>query len=494
MTGNHPLTMPSPAGERRGSPPGARRLCRLLRQVRVAPRAGLDLVKPASPGYIEKLVHLGRLPIADLNRAVRSLVTEMFAFGLIAHPRVTDGYARAATPAHAAIALRAARESIVLLKNEDAQLPLPRAHLTIAVIGADASLAPTTTGFGSSEVVAPFTVTPLEGIRRDVARSAHVLYRSGGPAQLEVGALAGTGQIVGAALPLDAGTALKSQLANDDLSIEAAADVTNAINTASAPGSGRGWSHWSATFRPRRSGTYEVAVDQIGDTWFSLNGRTIIASPGLHEPDVSTAIVKLRKGHRYRFAGTWFTVSKQGPPEFGLRDITAEIAAAVRAARRASVAVVFASQPSTEGADHATLDLPGDQNQLIDAVAAANPHTVVVLNTGGPVLMPWLGRVRSVVEAWYPGEEDGTAIASVLFGSYDPSGRLPLTIPAHENAQPAATAADFPGVNDTLDFGTGSAALDVGYRWYQANHVTPLFPFGFGLQRHELCAPRRATP
>jgi beta-glucosidase len=151
--------------------------------------------------------------------------------------------------------------------------------------------------------------------------------------------------------------------------------------------------------------------------------------------------------------------------------------AAVAAARRSSVAVVFTGEFQQEGSDR-DLALPGDANQLIAAVAAANPHTVVVINSGGAVLMPWLSKVSSVVEAWYPGEEDGAAAAAVLTGKVDPSGRLPITFPASPTAQPASTTDEFPGINAVVDFGSG---LDVGYRWYQANNVTPLFPFGFGL-------------
>jgi beta-glucosidase len=95
--------------------------------------------------------------------------------------------------------------------------------------------------------------------------------------------------------------------------------------------------------------------------------------------------------------------------------------------------------------------------------------------------MPWLNDVQSVLEAWYPGERDGTAIAAALFGSFDPSGRLPLTFPASASAEPVTSVADFPGVDDVVSFGTGAAALDVGYRWYQAHDVSPLFAFGFGL-------------
>jgi beta-glucosidase len=405
----------------------------------------------------------------------------MFAYGLIAHPRITDGYKPATTSAHAAVALRAAEESIVLLKNSGNELPLSPSHTSLAVIGVDASLNPQTSGMGSSEVVAPFTITPLAGIRAAVSKHATVTYTCGGPNWVTLGRLGDSGVVNLKPLPLRAGTALKSQLSNDDLSIESAADVSNAIITATKPGTGRGWSHWSAVFRAKATGEYEVAVKQVGDTWVTMNDRTILASSGLHEPITMTDVVSLKKDHRYTFKSTWFTVVKKGPPEFGLSNVTSRIRAAVAAARKAKLAVIFASQPSTEGADQTTLSLPGDQNQLIEAVAAANPHTIVVLNTEGPVLMPWLNDVQSVLEAWYPGEEDGTAIANVLFGKFDPAGRLPLTFPATASTQPVTTVADFPGVNDVVSFGTGSAALDVGYRWYQAHDVAPLFAFGFGL-------------
>ncbi len=151
---------------------------------------------------------------------------------------------------------------------------------------------------------------------------------------------------------------------------------------------------------------------------------------------------------------------------------------AAQAARQAQVAVVFADNVETEGTDLASLSLPGGQNALISAVAQANPHTVVVLNTGGPVLMPWVSQVQSVLEAWYPGEEDGTAIASVLFGKTDPGGHLPMTFPASASATPLTTTAEYPGVNGVVSYSDG---LDVGYRWYEVHHVQPLFPFGFGL-------------
>ena len=151
---------------------------------------------------------------------------------------------------------------------------------------------------------------------------------------------------------------------------------------------------------------------------------------------------------------------------------------AAAAAQQAQVAIVFASYPESEGKDLASISLPNNQDAMIKAVAAANPNTVVVLNTGGPVLMPWLKSVKAVLEAWYPGQDDGTAIASVLFGDIDPSGHLPETFPSSLSKIPTASATQFPGVGGRVDYSEG---LDVGYRWYDARHVTPLFPFGYGL-------------
>ena len=151
---------------------------------------------------------------------------------------------------------------------------------------------------------------------------------------------------------------------------------------------------------------------------------------------------------------------------------------AASAAAGSSVAVVFASYNEAEGSDLSGIDLPNNQNQLISAVAAANPHTIVVLNTGSAVTMPWLSSVAGVLESWYPGQEDGNAIAALLFGDVNPSGKLPVTFPTSLSQVPANTAAQWPGTNATVQYSEG---VDVGYRWYQAKSLTPLFPFGFGL-------------
>jgi len=175
--------------------------------------------------------------------------------------------------------------------------------------------------------------------------------------------------------------------------------------------------------------------------------------------------------------------------------------AAAEAARDADIALVFATQWTTEAQDPDNLSLPDGQDALIAAVAAANDDTVVVLETGGPVLMPWIDDVPAVVQAWYPGQRGGEAIANILFGVVNPSGRLPITFPRTASQAPrpevpgmaalkavdaaAADAAANPGAPPApglepfaVDYVEGS---DVGYRWYQRQGQSPLFPFGHGL-------------
>jgi beta-glucosidase len=132
--------------------------------------------------------------------------------------------------------------------------------------------------------------------------------------------------------------------------------------------------------------------------------------------------------------------------------------------------------------DRTSLALPGDQDRLIAAVAEANPRTVVVLNTGGPVLMPWLNRVGAVVQAWLPGQQFGEAVAAVLFGDADPGGRLPVTFPATPDQGPITGPERYPGVEGDARYDEG---VMVGYRWFDEQDQQPLFPFGHGLSYGE---------
>ncbi|UUY04407.1 glycoside hydrolase family 3 C-terminal domain-containing protein [Svornostia abyssi] len=166
-------------------------------------------------------------------------------------------------------------------------------------------------------------------------------------------------------------------------------------------------------------------------------------------------------------------------------DTTRDRARAASVARAADIAVVVVRDYETEGADRLCLTLRcpptyGDQDALIEAVAAAQPNTVVVVQSGGPVLIPWRDRVAAVVQAWYPGQAGGTAIARVLFGDVDPSGRLPVTFPVREADLPTAESARrYPGTAaQNVHYEEG---VLVGYRWYDARGIAPAYPFGFGL-------------
>lgn len=154
-----------------------------------------------------------------------------------------------------------------------------------------------------------------------------------------------------------------------------------------------------------------------------------------------------------------------------------DIDAAVNAAKHSQLAIVMVGDQNTEGRDH-PITLPDAQNKLIEAVAQANPKTVVVVKSGSAVVMPWIDEVPAVLEAWYPGEEDGNAVADILTGKVNPSGKLPLTFPRDVDQTLAKNPEQYPGVDGTAHYTEG---LEVGYRGYTANNVTPLFPFGFGL-------------
>jgi beta-glucosidase len=150
-------------------------------------------------------------------------------------------------------------------------------------------------------------------------------------------------------------------------------------------------------------------------------------------------------------------------------------------AAKSDVAIVFVTRHEMEGFDVPNLQLPSGQDQLVDAVASANPHTIVVLETGNPVTMPWLDKVQAVVAAWYPGQEGGTAIAQVLFGAINPSGRLPITFPQSEALSMRPNLPNLgaePRTDVAVDYTEGA---DVGYRWYARHGVAPLFSFGYGL-------------
>lgn len=249
------------------------------------------------------------------------------------------------------------------------------------------------------------------------------------------------------------------------------------------------------------TGTYTFSMKNTGGVRMWIDDQPVFDDWAQYGPGVSairlTAGKHAIKVENYQpingatgpVAGTPTSTPTNGSITLGWQvPDTDAIAAAAAQAKAASVAIVVVNDDESEDGDRQNLTLPGAQDDLIEAVAAANPHTIVVLNTGAPVLMPWLNSVSAVVESWYGGQQNGAALASILYGDVDPSGKLPQTWPTSMSAMPTASTSQYPGDVDvstnTTDY-TYSEGLEVGYRWYEANNVTPLFPFGFGLTYSE---------
>ncbi len=490
-----------------------------------AEAAGTDLIKPASVSALAAAVNHHQLPVATVDAAVQTVLAQMFAFGLIGRPLEGIPGTRVDTAAHTAAALQDAERSVVLLRNRNRTLPLQGARLrSVAVIGAAAYDTPVTAGTGSAHVIAPFVSTPLAAITARLGDEVTVRYADGGSTtrplppvpRLDLTPLSGRGHgltlTVGHAggpssrltvidpsatvsvRPQPAARNMTTQVKDNPLAVRKTTNRAAPAETPPGFGTTHGSqitlpTHWGpaavtgrATLSVPRSGLYSISLTGSGTVQLSLDGAVAVDDGVAHGPGTWSAARYLTAGHRYRMQLNWLPLDNQDGTKstmaVGLAYESSAVAAAAAAARRAQVAVVFAADYSGETFDRPTLQLPGDENALIDAVAAANPHTVVVLDTSGPVLMPWLNRVSAVLEAWYPGEEDGAAIAAVLAGDYDPSGHLPVTFPASQTATAVSSPAQWPGTDFVSSYSEG---LDVGYRYYNQTGIRPLFPFGFGL-------------
>lgn len=451
---------------------------------------------------LTKAYDAGRISNARVDDAVHRILTAMFSVGRFDHPLTGGAANRVSTSAHLALATQVAEQATVLLKNRGGVLPLsPRAG-SLAVIGYDAGAGTQIEENGSPAVRHGPVISPLAGIRRLVGSRSRVTYA---PGTLGVVALpdiparvlaptSGTGHGLTADYysgQTPSGSPLLTRV-DPTVDFASAATVLTPIPNASGATTGV----WTGTLTPPETGQYRFSLKVAGVAQLFLGGRLVVGGnaefysasvPGgiVNSPGGPTityqGVARLTKGHPVpirityatgaSIAGAALQVGWQ-PPDASL------LARAVRAARHAKVAIVFANDVSSEGMDRPSLQLPGDQDRMIAAVAAVNPHTIVVLHTAGPVLMPWLPKVAGVLEAWYPGQQSGRAIAATLFGISDPSGHLPVTFPQTASQGPATKAPDYPGAGALVRYAEG---IFVGYRYYDRFHQRPLFPFGFGL-------------
>ena len=493
-------------------------------------RAGLDLEMPGPPTFWgEKLwaaLESGEVEEADLDDKVRRILRVAERTGALGtQPAASGGSVPGAAlggnlnpgwagaersvddPAHRALAWRAAVASMVLLRNEAGPgehrvLPLDATKLKcLAVIGPNADVA-RILGGGSARVSPHYQVSPLEGLRAAAPDGVEVAFQRAcsidcsipaldsrliGPARVELFANTDlTGEPVAAfdAAMLDFTWhgAVHPDVEPDSFSARARADLT-----------------------PTATGTHVLALTSAGFSRLLVDGAVVVDNWdnqtkgssyfGLGTTEVK-APVELEAGRDYELVVEFATrknwpmsgfVAGGQPPE-----PDDPMGQAVALAARADAAVVVVGLNAgweTEGRDRTTMDLAGRQDELVRAVAAANPNTVVVVNAGAPVSMDWADDVKAILQIWYPGQELGHALADVVFGHAGPGGRLPTTFPRRLQDTPAFT--NYPGESGRVLYGEG---MFVGYRWYDKRHIEPLFPFGHGLDYTEFSYGRLEVP
>ncbi len=464
------------------------------RSALAAAKAGVDAVSPAPE--VENLIKSGKLPAGTIDAIVFHIMTPNFRLGVYDRTSYGDPHVDVSAPDHVLLAREVAADGAVLLKNEGGVLPVSQKVKSIAVIGDDAGPDAQVMETGSAQVHVMKLSVPLDAIRARAGKDTTVTYAQG---TLGIGALPSVPTDVLTPPGSEGHGLLATYYSTADWSggaVETRVDPTidfsgapiSAFARQTTPGAAGGglsrpvWSAtWLGTLAPATTGTYRFSLTCGGTAQLYVDNKAVVTVMRADFPMTAQGLIHLVAGHpvpvelKYSSAsnllGLGLKLGWQPPDE-------AMLAKAVQAAKNADVAIVFAGEQTGEGHDKIFLNLPGDQDDLIAAVSRANSRTIVVLHTAGPVSMPWINRVAAVIEAWYPGQEAGSSIASILFGDVNPSGKLPMTFPLNAQQGPATNFLEYPGDGHAVNFDEG---VLVGYRWYDAEHQTPLFPFGFGL-------------
>ena len=459
---------------------------------------GLDLEMPGPPVYFgAKLlaaVKAGQVPEARIDDAARRLVRLILRAGLLDGVR-RDGELR--SDRHRHIARRAAEEAIVLLKNDGGLLPLDAdAIKTLAVIGPNANFI-RLQGDGSSRVSTDRWPTPLEALGARLPK-AKVIYAQGGdaepvPPQAHARMFSPTEAREAPGLTAEYFTS--TDFSSQPVRTNHERRLLRWISTRGAHTNASRYAalRWSGFCWPEQDGAHEFSVRGDGPCRLIVGDKTVLDmnDEGREDYDDPTGVPALRKtgavelkaGRPYRFSLEYVWADGRVGASFetvslGLRQPPGEIEQAIEAAAKADTVVMVvgsSSRTESEGYDRKTIDMPGEQDVLIAQVAAANPRTIVVVNAGAAMAMPWIDKVAAVVQVWLPGEEGPEALTSILLGEVSPSGRLPVTFPKRLEDNPAYGF--YPG-GDSVTYGEG---LGVGYRHYDMKGIAPLFAFGHGL-------------
>jgi beta-glucosidase len=447
--------------------------------------AGLDL--PALGGAAGRTAEMVEAaPPEVLAALVGNLVRALIGSGLADDPLPAET-TPASTPHHRDIAERTAIASTVLLKNADAVLPFGEDIRSVALIGPSGADALFVTGGSAAVSLDPGRlVTPADGVRAAAGgRTIELAQGSFGDVPLPV-------------VPVDVLTLLDGsgpgvQVEFVDESGRTWTGALPAIDHAADPAAplARWPRRWSALLTPRVTGSHRLSLEVGGRATVRVDGRTVMVGSreseqfihGPHSP--LQAVVDLVAGTPVALEIEWELGPALVIPPMGIgptlrlgwQEPDGLIAEAEALAARCDAAVVIVNQVASEGMDRDGLALPGDQDELVQQVAAANPRTVVVLNTPGAVELPWLAEAAAVLQVWYPGERFGSALGRILFGDAEPGGRLPLTFPHAREHLPGGDHGP-ETVPTELDY---DADGGIGYRAPGVREHGSVFAFGHGL-------------
>jgi len=453
-----------------------------------AAKGGLDLEMPSGQ-FMNKETLLpalqrGEVSVAMIDDKVRRILRKTIEFGFF-----DRGQTDAAIPLYSQkgkeVALEEARSGMVLLKNENGILPLDKSKIrTIAVLGPDAY--PAVIGGGGSSLTRPFnSMSYLEGISNYLGENARVLYATDEASLDEIVKATEFATSPGGTVGLRG-----EYFNNDSLQGEPAlARIDEKIDFHWGAGSyapngpdDRFSARWTGYFIPRTEDDYKFYVSADDGVRLFINDKQVIDDWQRHSETLDTYSTHLEKGKPYKIRLEYYEEVGTATVRFGIAAATKSLGEGTKAlvAKADAVVLCMGFDPSTEGeGGDRTFQLPGGQDSYIQQIARLNKNIVVALTAGGNVDMnKWIASVPALIQAWYPGQEGGTALAQILFGEVSPSAKLPASFERRWEGN-AAFESYYPKSPDKrVKYEEG---VFVGYRHFDRSEVKPLFPFGFGL-------------
>ncbi len=453
-----------------------------------AANGGLDLEMPTgrfmNPQTLVAAVNEGKVSVATIDDKVRRILSTAIEFGFFDSPQQDASIPAYSQPGRELVR-QEARESMVLLKNSGNLLPLDKSKVkTIAVLGPDSY--PAVPGGGGSSQTTPFNaVSFMEGISNYLGSYAKVLYAADTPPLNEVFQRQQFVTVPGGE------PGLKGEYFNNqDLEGSPAFRRTDRLvafdwgeGSYSADGPVDHFSaRWTGYFIPNTSDDYKFYTSADDGVRLFIDDEQVINDWQRHAETLNSYTRRLEGGHAYKIRLEYFEAVGSASVSLGVASAREFVGRETKPlAAKADVAIVCVGfDPSSEGEDSdRTFGLPPGQNELIRQISSVNQNTIVVITSGGSVDMTqWIDRIPGVIEAWYPGQEGGTALAQVLFGEYSPSGKLPASF--ERQWEDNATFHSYypkPGEKQ-VEYSEG---VFLGYRHFDRGGVKPLFPFGYGL-------------